>query len=293
MGASGDLAKRKIMPSLSKVVEKDTEVYAYARSSMDTTYAIKLREFYDYTDDFPERVKYFKGEYNDLSSLKDIIDKDTFMDHYLLKPLMICLYGMKNKLSKIFDKMSNQNIKSVECFFIESILAEGRAYFDQNGIIKDVMQNHLIEVVASLLYDETYIFGQYKTYCEEMNRKSETETFAAFKCTVNNKTWKNTPFIMVAGKGLSRKATEIIFNIKTDNEEIQLAVKENANAGGDYEEIFSSLITNSFLPAISFKEAKELWRLFDKTLVCNKTPLIYYPIGTEMLEEAKNIIKKD
>lgn len=302
IGASGDLAKRKIMPALSRVVKNDTKVYAYARSDLENVYASKLKSFIveekeadsastgitQNLPSFADRVKYIRGEYSDLSPLRSIIDKDTviyfsipplvyptilrelskfdyssisiekpfgtdlesfkelqkyqsdkvrFIDHYLLKPMMISLYEIYIENMSIFNNLNSTTVKSVECFFIESIGAEGRDYFDQSGMIKDVMQNHLIEMVASILCDkkgkdfskerldfikdmeidkESYVFGQYNSYCKEMAKESKTETFAAFKCEMKNEKWAKVPFLMAAGKGLKKKKSEIVFNIRPE-----------------------------------------------------------------------------
>lgn len=413
-GASGDLAKRKIMPALSKVVGEDTQIYGYARSDIKKDYPALLRKFYDYSTDFPEKITYIAGKYDDLSQLKDVIDKETaiyfsipphvyaivlaqlcafeygviciekpygdssetfeelrkyespkirFIDHYLLKPLILSLYELVHDNSRLFKLLNKQNIKSVECYFIESILAESRAYFDQNGIIKDLMQNHLIEGVASVLClkpqkdysiqrldfikkmkieEEGSVFGQYHTYAKEMGRESKTETFAAFKSHVQNETWEGVPFMMAAGKGLHKKASEVVFNVKNDcfvhfsqfltsknneikidemsvifniapcseiyisiksgnatyknmvvsTEEIGKAIKTTVGAKADYEDIFISLISDSYFPTISFEEAGELWRLFCRINQAQK-PLVHYCEGVEMPEEAIELFKKN
>lgn len=280
-GASGDLAKRKILPSISKIPNKNVQVYGYARTEFGGKYSEEIRKFYEYNDDFPERVIYIKGEYSCLDKLKGILDENTlvylslpphvhhnvlqelklfnfgiayiekpfgenkhsfdqllefksekikFIDHYLLKPMMVSIAEIKKKISTVHQKLSNSNIKSVDCFFIESILAEGRSYFDRNGIVKDVMQNHLVEMVASILCgdsriefikemhidDGEYVFGQYKQYREEVGYESQTETLSAFKCYSTGDSWREVPFFMVGGKGLSKKASEIKFNVRED-----------------------------------------------------------------------------
>jgi glucose-6-phosphate 1-dehydrogenase len=292
-GASGDLAKRKIMPALSKLFHKSMKIYGYARSDLGKTYPEELKKFYDYTSsectvNFPENVIYIRGEYDDLSPLKDIIDKDTvvclslppqvyptvltalasfevrmiavekpygldmksfcelekhknektrFIDHYLLKPMAVLMPELYSKNRHIFNFLDKDNIKNIECLFLEALHAEGRSYFDKSGTIKDVMQNHLVEILATILLDhsnkdvdnarlnfirkltidkEKYIFGQYKSYKEEMGKDTITETFAAFKCTIDDDKWRNVPVVMAAGKGLKCKASEISFNIKKD-----------------------------------------------------------------------------
>ena len=420
-GGSGDLSKRKIMPALSKVVQKDTEVYVYARSDLKDVFSSQLREFYNYETDFPEKVTYIMGQYDNISPLVDILNEDSvlylslppqvvpsilaqlskvnfgivciekpfgnnieefrelekykdprirFIDHYLLKPLMISLYKIQQKNTSLFTLLNNQNIKNVECLFIENILAEGRSYFDNSGIIKDVMQNHLMEMIATIICfkpsddysnerlnlikkmvidDEIFVFGQYDSYCTEMKNKSNTETFAAAKCFVQTKEWENVPFLLAVGKGLSKKASEVTFNIKKEafdlfsdflkscNSErsnapleyidemsisfnvaplceiyftlkfkdeciiepifinhcyVDKILSETVSTKGDYENIFNSLITNTYFPTISFEEAAELWRLFDPILSANKQ-LVYYSVGVEKPEEAKSFFEKN
>jgi glucose-6-phosphate 1-dehydrogenase len=408
-GASGDLAKRKIMPALSKVIQNDTEVYAYARSDLKEKYSSLLRECFSYSTDFPEKVKYISGPYDNLDVLKGIIDSDTVIyfslpphvyltlfaelskfnygivciekpygndyksfkelqkyvgnkvcciDHYLLKPMILSLFKIQMENLELFNFLSSENINEVECYFKESILAEGRSHFDKNGIIKDVMQNHLIEVIASILSekhsenysaerlefikkmkidDKNYVFGQYKTYCNEMDVKSNTETFASFKCSVDSEKWKNVPFLLAAGKGLSKKATEIIFNVKkesfqkaaklflknsshsvekldemkivfniapenriyiqfghrADSHTHDIFTSENISVERPeaYENIFNSLIRNSYFPIISCAEADILWTLFEH-IHSHPKSLIYYTIGIEILKEAKDLLKK-
>jgi len=292
-GASGDLAKRKILPAIAKIYTDDIQIYGYARSDLAKDYSQEIRKFHDYsasdkTSDFPEKITYIQGDYTDLTPLKGILDKQTivylslpphvyqqvllalsafevgtiaiekpfgsdfesfkelaklkrsqvhFIDHYLLKPLIDTIQDIYKKKPWLFEFLNRDNIQSAECVFLEKILAEGRDYFDRFGMVRDVMQNHLVEVLASVISDytsgapnesrymtvkdisiekEKYIFGQYDLYTKERKAESKTETFAAFKCRVNNDKWRGVPFFMAAGKGLSVKATEIRFNIKRE-----------------------------------------------------------------------------
>lgn len=291
-GASGDLAKKKIMPALANICTTDVKVYGYGRMDLEQSYGEELRKVYDYSGciqkDFPERVKYIKGFYDNLAPLEELIDENTvvylslpplvypevlaglsstkigmiaiekpfgsdeksftdllkfkndktyFIDHYLLKPLMLALNSIYFESTDLFGFLCKDNICSVECLFLESVLAEGRKYFDRNGLIKDVMQNHLTEVLVSILSergnvdpigdrinmikklnidDTNCIFGQYELYTQELGEASDTETFAAFKCHLADDLWENVPFFMIGGKGMSRKATEVSFKIKTD-----------------------------------------------------------------------------
>ena len=201
-GGSGDLAKRILIPSLSKIDTTKVQVISFARSPLKDIYALELRKYYKYDNDFPEKVIYIKGSYTDLSSLHNIVDKNTifyfsvppeiyldllgeiskfdfkaigiekpfgtdhnsflklacfnknkiyFIDHYLLKPLIISLPLIFKQNPKIINLLNNQHIELIEACFNESILAKGRAYFDKTGIVKDVMQNHLMVILGSIL----------------------------------------------------------------------------------------------------------------------------------------------
>lgn len=304
LGASGDLAKKKIMPALSKVYNEDFKVYGYARSDLTENYSDVLKSVYDYNNKFPESVEYIRGEYSDLSSLKGIIDSATiiyfslppqiypivlkqlnaydfgiaavekpfgenletfrellkfknekirFIDHYLLKPIMLYMFDLNQSYKWLFDLLGKENVSRVECYFNEKILADGRSTFDRTGIVKDVMQNHLTEVLASILCQkggENYekertdlikkitidcsktIFGQYTGYEEDIGIPSKTETCAGFWLKINDARWEGVPFLMFAGKALESKKTEINFVIKP--EKIQHFLKQKANEKTEY-----------------------------------------------------------
>lgn len=178
-----------------------------------------------------------------------------FIDHYLLKNLSIIFPSIADQNKSLYQNLSNKTIHSVEAKFHESILSEGRAFFDKTGIIKDVVQNHLTEIIATIIccrdcqnnhsankncckefqnnnllesekraniikkmsiVENSGVFGQYEGYCEEIGSFSKTETFGAFLMKVNTDSWENVPFFLSAGKGLSEKTTEVCFNIKED-----------------------------------------------------------------------------
>lgn len=167
-------------------------------------------------------------------------EKFFFIDHFLLKPLIVSwpnLISTNKQFEMILDK---KHIKSVKIIFKEEIGAEGRAYFDTHGLVKDVVQNHLSELLAVLItehhpdtcdklaegrvscFKNTKIiehlscFGQYNEYTHEMNKPSSTETFSIITLNVDFERWENVPFITIAGKGMNEKKTEIIFEIKTE-----------------------------------------------------------------------------
>ncbi|KAI5176658.1 glucose-6-phosphate 1-dehydrogenase, partial [Pancytospora epiphaga] len=288
-GASGDLAKRKLMPALSNISSKDLQVIAYARSPLEDTYAKELMKFHKYETDFPSRVKYVQGEYDNLEKLREMVGNDTicyfslppevykdllvkaahlgfgaiglekpfgtsqesfqelastgienvyFIDHYLLKPLIVAIPEVFTEDSRLWELLHSKNISSVEAYFCEELGLEGRIYYDKTGCVADVLQNHLAVCLATILagpkdiMDDTKysnrlriiecmsieldgcLYGQYEGYESDLNAPSLTETFALLPLIINNKNWKDVPFSLIGGKSLKRKGTEIIFNIK-------------------------------------------------------------------------------
>jgi glucose-6-phosphate 1-dehydrogenase len=134
----------------------------------------------------------------------------------------------------------NRNyIESVEIAMAEDFGVQGRgAFYDQTGTIRDVVQNHLLQVVSNLameppvgfdsdaLRDEKVkvlkaippveegdlVRGQFLGYRAEngVAKDSQTETFAALRLDINSWRWKGVPFYIRAGKCLPTTTTEIV-----------------------------------------------------------------------------------
>ncbi|MEN2498492.1 MAG: Glucose-6-phosphate 1-dehydrogenase [Marteilia pararefringens] len=156
------------------------------------------------------------------------------IDHFLNK------FSVKNLLTlKFYNTVFEPLLQKdhIQCILIsqkEQVGAEGRRAFDRMGIISDIMQNHLLEILACLLMDlpkddsveaikeekikilqslrlkspDDVIVGQYKSYGEEY-KDSKTASFASFVLTSDGERFKDVPIIMSAGKKLSEKKCEI------------------------------------------------------------------------------------
>lgn len=160
------------------------------------------------------------------------------IDHYLGKEVIQNLLILRFA-NLIFEPIWNSNyIDKVRITFSEDIGVEGRAgYFDHFGIIRDVMQNHLLQMVALTAMEppntlDAYeiaqekakvlramepleladvVTGQYDGYLEdpEVPAASTTETYARATLRIRNARWSGVPFELVAGKALSSRKTEI------------------------------------------------------------------------------------
>lgn len=171
------------------------------------------------------------------------------IDHYLGKELVQNLVVMRFA-NRLFTPIWNRdNISNIQIIFKEKIGCEGRGgYFDKYGIVRDIIQNHLIQVMALLamerpcslsaddirdeklkvlrctppLTTDNIVTGQYlsgvdadgnhkKGYAEDetVPNDSKCPTFAMCVLFVNNERWQGVPFILKAGKALNESKVEI------------------------------------------------------------------------------------
>eukprot|EP00931_Biecheleriopsis_adriatica_P047839 TRINITY_DN27608_c0_g1_i1.p1 TRINITY_DN27608_c0_g1~~TRINITY_DN27608_c0_g1_i1.p1 ORF type:complete len:817 (-),score=165.81 TRINITY_DN27608_c0_g1_i1:57-2441(-) len=182
---------------------------------------------------------------------KHLKEKEIFrMDHYLAKTLVLNLLTLRFANRELGHLFHCHHVANVRITFKESIGVQGRAgYFDGYGIIRDIMQNHLMQVLtlvameapASLeaedVRDEKVkvlkqirpispkdcVIGQYDGYQDdpdivELNRKkgfcSRCPTFAVAVLYLDNERWSGVPFIMKAGKGLESQHTLVRIQFK-------------------------------------------------------------------------------
>lgn len=175
-------------------------------------------------------------------------DQTYRIDHYLGKEVIQNLMVLRFA-NLIFDPIWNRScIHHVAISWMEDIGIEGRAgYFDQYGIIRDVMQNHLVQIMALVAMEEPigldakhvrdekvkvlscipaltlndvmvgqYLASEYKGvsrrgYLEEdgVPERSISPTYAAAVLQIRNRRWDGVPFLIRAGKGLNARKTEI------------------------------------------------------------------------------------
>lgn len=162
------------------------------------------------------------------------------IDHYLTKEIVSNI-AMIRFSNIVFEPIwNNRFIDSVEIFLSEQTCLEGRgAYYDNYGALRDVVQNHALELLAliamevpdnlvgdavrerraQVLKDVCVVdglLGQYEGYEQEpgVAHDSATETFATLVLNVNNKRWSGVPFYITTGKCLDRKETSIVVKFK-------------------------------------------------------------------------------
>ena len=177
------------------------------------------------------------------------LESQTFrIDHYLGKEVIQNLMVLRFA-NLVFEPLWNrQYIDSVRILWKEDLSLEGRGgYFDQYGIIRDVMQNHLLQILSLVAMErpeklepkhiasakaevlravrpvelDDMVIGQYgasvqhgrhrPAYVEDetVANDSITPTFAAARLKIDNPRWRDVPFLVQAGKGLDSRTTEI------------------------------------------------------------------------------------
>lgn len=195
------------------------------------------------------RIVYEKPFGSDLKSARQInraiakvfAEQQVFrIDHYLGKELVgnIALARFTNE---VFEPLwNNKHIDSIQIILSENFGIEGRgAFYDSYGALKDVVQNHALQILALIAMEapqkftpehlrdlkakvlaktkvESVILGQYDGYQQEknVNPDSKTDTFAALKLTINNRRWQGVPFYIKAGKYLDKEEASVHIKFK-------------------------------------------------------------------------------
>lgn len=166
------------------------------------------------------------------------------LDHYLGKRPIQSILKLRMENNVINLMIRPQEIESIEIIAHEQNDAGSRVgYYDQVGALKDMIQSHLIQILALITMEipanndldslrrekqsiisalkfsgksSDLILGQYQSYKTHVGIKPEsnTDTFAAVNVTIDKRDWYNVPIRLITGKKLAKSLTRATITFK-------------------------------------------------------------------------------
>ena len=242
--------KRKIAP------KKDEQTLIYL--SVPPTVATRIANYLGEAGINGESVRLlFEKPFGlDLESAKDMVERTSKyftesqmyrIDHYLAKEMAQNIVAFRANNAIFRQLWGGNGIERIEIRAFEAIGIVGRAqFYEQTGALRDVLQGHLMQLLALMLMDvpsrldwslvpdlrlqalrriapadpAKSLRAQYREYRQEVDLPtSQVETFVSVELESSASNWENVPLVLMTGKALDRKETEITVYFKKGSAE--------------------------------------------------------------------------
>ncbi len=213
------------------------ENLALARKSKSEDIRIVLEKPFGDDEESAQKLFHFISQY--------FQDKQIYLlDHYLGKPGVQSILSLRHANSILNMLLKGREIATIQMSALEDFGVEERiGYFDEVGIMKDMFQSHLTQILAMITMsipltetaesfqrekyailsalkfspkkDHIYL-GQYKGYrdLEGVKKGSNTETFMSVKIKIDRESWYGVPIFIRTGKKIDRKITYVVIEFK-------------------------------------------------------------------------------
>jgi glucose-6-phosphate 1-dehydrogenase len=213
------------------------------------------------------------------AQLKNITDEQHiyFVDHYIAKDWIRSLETLP---------VSREEISHIHIRLFETIGVEKRGVsYDQLGALRDVGQNHALQMVANILapdssrsahadaLEQLPIFSasdvaeetlraQYQGYetIKGVAEGSQTETYFKIHTTLNVEGWDGVELTLEGGKALPNSSKQVLFSLKDGR---KVTVSEVPNKVGEYELLLSAAMKGDQSLFPSMREIRAQWRFVD------------------------------
>jgi glucose-6-phosphate 1-dehydrogenase len=172
--------------------------------------------------------------------LRAVLDEDQIfrVDHFLGKEPVVELQYLRFGNLALVELWDRRSISEIQITMAENFGVDDRGqFYDRVGAMRDVVQNHLLQVLAGLTMEppagpsaddvndrksdvframpavdpDRCVRGQYRGYTDVdgVAKGSATETFVALRLEIDNWRWAGVPIFLRAGKGLPERITEV------------------------------------------------------------------------------------